>query len=636
MTHPPGIFISHRRSDANWAGILLESQISQKFPGARVFFDLKSLKAGETWPEGIGDNLQRCHVLIAVIGRTWMTTVDDFDRRRIDDEDDWVRKEISTALERGIPVVPILLDGADMPGGKDRRALPKCLQGIPDQQGRKLRMADYMQDLDRIERELADHLPEEARKRPEIEAAETPPAHAGPSIPLQRVVELLDKASADVDTLQALMVEQSAKKDTALLHAIGRLIEMREREEVDASAEAALVPRFLESQAILDDGNAADAELAFLTLLPEVRKLKGEENNLTLATRHELYRAILNQGRAAEAEREFRNLLAHHEKGLGAEHPDTLITRYNFARAILNQGRAKEAEQAFRDLLSLQENVKGAEHPDTLATRYTLALAILRRGRAAEAEQKFRDLLSLRKGVQGAAHPDTLATHSNLASAILLQGRAAEAEQAFRDLLTLQENVQGAEHPDTLATHSNLASAILHQGRAAEAEQAFRDLLTLHVRVLGAEHPGTLANRHNLALAILFQGRAAEAEQAFRDLLTLHVRVLGAEHPGTLAASLGLARNLLELGKIKGAREIINTIDEITEIPGFRLGQLLTLRAFLNDLSGKAKTAEKHLSEAGRHLDHLSPEHYLRRELDHYRKTRIPGKPGGTTLWARP
>jgi len=150
-----GIFISHRHSDAHWAGIMLESHIASQFTGVRIFFDLKSLKAGEVWPEGIQDNLDRCCALISVIGRTWLTVTDNFDRRRIDDEADWVRKEISTAFERGIPVIPILLDGAEIPGASDSPALPKCLQELPNRQALKLRMADYVPDLDR----LADGLP---------------------------------------------------------------------------------------------------------------------------------------------------------------------------------------------------------------------------------------------------------------------------------------------------------------------------------------------------------------------------------------------------------------------------------------------------------------------------------------------
>ena len=54
-------------------------------------------------------------MLIAVIGRHWLTSWDEEGERRIDNPEDSVRVEIATALKRDIPVIPVLVDGASMP-----------------------------------------------------------------------------------------------------------------------------------------------------------------------------------------------------------------------------------------------------------------------------------------------------------------------------------------------------------------------------------------------------------------------------------------------------------------------------------------------------------------------------------------
>jgi tetratricopeptide (TPR) repeat protein len=59
-------------------------------------------------PEAIRSSVGFCDVLIAVIGKRWLTS-------RLDNPDDFVRLEIAAALTRNIQVIPVLVDGALMP-----------------------------------------------------------------------------------------------------------------------------------------------------------------------------------------------------------------------------------------------------------------------------------------------------------------------------------------------------------------------------------------------------------------------------------------------------------------------------------------------------------------------------------------
>jgi hypothetical protein len=60
-----------------------------------------------------------------VIGRQWLTATDNAGRRRLDSPRDFVRIEIEAALQRDIPVIPLLVQGASMP---DEDNLPPSIQ----------------------------------------------------------------------------------------------------------------------------------------------------------------------------------------------------------------------------------------------------------------------------------------------------------------------------------------------------------------------------------------------------------------------------------------------------------------------------------------------------------------------------
>jgi TIR domain len=107
-----GVFLSYRREDAAPYARLLKSELRERFPDTQVFMDLDSIEAGLDFAEVIAEAVDSCAVLVALIGRQWVTLADDEGQRRIDDPDDLVRFEVQTALERGVRVVPVLVDGA--------------------------------------------------------------------------------------------------------------------------------------------------------------------------------------------------------------------------------------------------------------------------------------------------------------------------------------------------------------------------------------------------------------------------------------------------------------------------------------------------------------------------------------------
>src|ERR1041385_9139013 len=90
----PRLFLSYRVKDAVDAVDHLDRRLQEKFGEGKVLRDQRSLEPGDAWPDRLRLEVQKCDVLLAVIGPDWLKTMDEAGRRRLDQPDDWVRNEI--------------------------------------------------------------------------------------------------------------------------------------------------------------------------------------------------------------------------------------------------------------------------------------------------------------------------------------------------------------------------------------------------------------------------------------------------------------------------------------------------------------------------------------------------------------
>jgi thioredoxin len=178
-----GIFLSYRREDAAPYARLLQFQLSERLPNARVFIDLDSIEAGLDFAEVIREAVDSCAVLIALIGRQWATLTDEEGRRRLDNRDDLVRFEVQAALERGVRVIPVLVDGARPPR---QQQLPPELQKLARLNALELSYGRYEYDADRLLNLI---------QRVLDEASGTGILHQSPSPPaaIRAIIEVTDE-----------------------------------------------------------------------------------------------------------------------------------------------------------------------------------------------------------------------------------------------------------------------------------------------------------------------------------------------------------------------------------------------------------------------------------------------------------
>ena len=107
------VFISYRRADAGDLAERVAQSIRSVFGEAAVFIDTGDVPAGSRWAAVLDRQLEQTVSLLCAIGEHW--TADAGDGRRIDDPDDWVRREVRTAIDRRIPVLPVVADPAHVP-----------------------------------------------------------------------------------------------------------------------------------------------------------------------------------------------------------------------------------------------------------------------------------------------------------------------------------------------------------------------------------------------------------------------------------------------------------------------------------------------------------------------------------------
>jgi formylglycine-generating enzyme required for sulfatase activity len=145
------IFINYRRSLNLVEAQLLQKVLQRHFGKAGVFLDVSGLEGGEHWLHALEGQVDASVAMVSLIAKGWTAVADERGQRRLDNPDDFVRFEIARAFSRKIPVLPLLLNGAGMPGVAD---LPLNLVQLAFQQAMHLRNETFDDDADKIAQRL--------------------------------------------------------------------------------------------------------------------------------------------------------------------------------------------------------------------------------------------------------------------------------------------------------------------------------------------------------------------------------------------------------------------------------------------------------------------------------------------------
>jgi hypothetical protein len=148
-----GVFINYRGEDSQTAAALIDRELTAKFGKDNVFLGSRSIPVGVDFVEELLGRLQVCSVVLVVIGPHWLTLADAAGRRRIDDQQDWIRREIVTAFGLKLRVIPVLLDGGVLPAAVE---LPADIAGLSRRQYVPLRRRYTRVDLGNLVEQIVE------------------------------------------------------------------------------------------------------------------------------------------------------------------------------------------------------------------------------------------------------------------------------------------------------------------------------------------------------------------------------------------------------------------------------------------------------------------------------------------------
>jgi len=145
------LFINYRRGETAGEARALFNELAATLGKDSVFMDVDGIALGRDFRQVLHERLASCDLMLALIGRDWINSKDASGRRRLEDPTDFVRLEIEAALKRNIPVTPVLVQGAQMPGVEH---LPEDIKDFAFRNGFELSHNRWESDLQELLKRL--------------------------------------------------------------------------------------------------------------------------------------------------------------------------------------------------------------------------------------------------------------------------------------------------------------------------------------------------------------------------------------------------------------------------------------------------------------------------------------------------
>jgi hypothetical protein len=117
------IFICYRRDDSQPTTRAIYERLIGKYGKAEVFLDI-GIPYGVDFETYARENIEKAEAVLVMIGKEWLKLVEENGVRRLDNPDDFVRREIEEAFKQEKAVLPVTLEHDDMP---KRMELPESI-----------------------------------------------------------------------------------------------------------------------------------------------------------------------------------------------------------------------------------------------------------------------------------------------------------------------------------------------------------------------------------------------------------------------------------------------------------------------------------------------------------------------------
>jgi tetratricopeptide (TPR) repeat protein len=535
------IFISYRRDDsiAHVNGLFLP--LREHFGKDRIFKDTDNIPPGKDFRKVIEKQLRSCSVLLAVIGKNWLTAQrPKTTLRRLDDPNDYLRVEVATALgDEGVLVIPILVGQATMPAPEE---LPPDLAPLSYLNAFELRDSRWESDIklliDAIEHaELAPRAEPDPSVLPMDSSVDHAPAPEPP---------VVDQPSDDLDLLELRRRRQiaehmrtaqeafEAQQYELVLEACEKVVwldaqhtEAREtRRRARAALEAQKIAGWLaEANELMHRPGADDAQLALASGLIDQALALQSTHALAMQRRQELLGVRKQRERQRDIDRHVQAAIARAQESLEEEEYDAAIGSCDDALLLAGDSAAarelrakavaaKAEQQRVRELRRRAQKAADQARTEFAAGQHEAAIARLEQFGGphelvtvalTELRTKFEAIVRAReKEAREAAEREQKARAANVQQLIAAALTSVDAHDFDGAVATLQ-------HADGLARLSPPIEALVRDVDAA------RSLVETH----RADRARAIADALSHARAHLEAGNLEDAIRSADEALAL-------------------------------------------------------------------------------------------------------------------
>lgn len=237
------------------------------------------------------------------------------------------------------------------------------------------------------------------------------------------------------------------------------------------------------------------------------------------------------------------------ERLRGPDDQDTLAARHQQADSLHRLGRPREAAALLRNVHARRAAVLGKRDPDTLETARALSVTLFLLGETAESLAGMARVIDGQRRELGPTDPETLRSE---ALNLEFLAHTDDAEHFLRtapSAVATCEATLGPDHPVTAVAHSNHAYGLLHFGTPEDARSAAERALAARRLHHGDDHPLTHSAQLVLGWALTLCGEHDRGTDLMRDALHGRERTLGPDHRHTLKAHVLYAERLHAAGR---------------------------------------------------------------------------------------
>lgn len=288
-----------------------------------------------------------------------------------------------------------------------------------------------------------------------------------------------------------------------------------------------------------------------------IEQFEAKEDGLSVEEKLLWARALGNggvecaeNGRPSLAIDMQRIALRIREKYLGDDDHLTLVSKHNLALAYKDSGKFDKAERVSLQVLEARIKVNGRRHESTMNSINQLGRIYLRMNRLNDALAKFLESYELRSEFLGPAHLSTIVSMTDLGTSYLSLKQYDKAEVCLLNAADNSLKLSEKGYRNAISSLSGLATLYSKQGKVESALVHGQRAFNLAVQHLGREHASTLNAANNLALVYVRAGETSTGEELLRNEILAATRARVSGPKVTL-----LKKNLLTIVGKKGSKE---------------------------------------------------------------------------------